>query len=236
VGGNRLRRNIVVGHSHFIRAFCAKYIPEELKVPGSTAARLGTDKLDNATCVGLQVEFDHGRTDWRAHKGGAGSARVTNVVGMFGDHFRFDQASAKEDAEEAASSGVALNQIDLDELLRAELPPVCRRTATGVLAFASRYSCDMPDPKLTSLMLGPQWVVLRPESGGRTLDAARPELLPAEVNIWDQSPRSRVGTRVCIARMTRPRHVYFANHRAHSYDSTVTDVAGVPTRSAEPMY
>lgn len=58
-GAGQLKPTAVAGHSNFIRRFCKTFMDPELLQTSEFARRLTVEKLHNAHCVRLDIEFDH---------------------------------------------------------------------------------------------------------------------------------------------------------------------------------
>jgi broad specificity phosphatase PhoE len=117
----RQKQIIVVGHSHFIRELCKGYMDAELAGKDEVAARLCKEKLDNATCIALDLEFptlaDPVVKDWKAagqassyvHNKFLGEQRLTadpKVVGvapMFGMRFAGSHADDEDSLADSKS-------------------------------------------------------------------------------------------------------------------------------------
>jgi broad specificity phosphatase PhoE len=54
---DRPRRIIVVGHSHFIRYFCKRYLPAAVQAADSFAGRVVNENIGNACCLAMRLAF-----------------------------------------------------------------------------------------------------------------------------------------------------------------------------------
>jgi broad specificity phosphatase PhoE len=93
---------IVVTHSNFIRAFCARYTTAQARVRAPLLEKLATSRLANATVVALDISF--ASPDDTSQCGGIDAAVLVSATPVFGTHFA-DEPSSQAQAHEEAAAG-----------------------------------------------------------------------------------------------------------------------------------
>lgn len=135
----RQRQVIVVGHSHFIRALCQSFVSDELKAADPMAAKLCKEKLFNATCVAVDLEFGplisaaQLKTEQYHHSKNICALRTTADPVVLGVQKMFEMkfAGEKDDEEPRATTDVLRKRTETEKLRRAQSERDCAKKSKG---------------------------------------------------------------------------------------------------------